>query len=87
MRAVSNVRESPRRILLPTQFQQTFSFVSLSEGNLAEDYAVAPVKSASGATLEFKLIYNSYDADNSRASLDTMVGFGWTHTYNDFLFS
>ncbi len=36
--------------------------------------------------MDFTLIYNSYDADGSRASLDTMVGFGWTHSYNDFLF-
>jgi RHS repeat-associated protein len=64
-----------------------FSFVSLTEGNVSEDYTVANVKSAFGTAIEFRLIYNSYNADNSRASLDTMVGFGWTHTFNDFLFA
>ena len=61
--------------------------VSLTEGNISEDFSVAKVKGAFGTVMDFNLIYNSYNADNSRASLDTMVGFGWTHTYNDFLFA
>jgi YD repeat-containing protein len=61
--------------------------VSLTEGNVGEDYPVAPVQSAFGATMDFSLMYNSYNADGTRASLDTMVGYGWTHSYNDFLFS
>ncbi len=69
------------------QYQQSFSSVSLTEGNISEDFSVAKVKSAFGTVMDFNLIYNSYNADNSRASLDTMVGFGWTHTYNDFLFA
>lgn len=63
------------------------SFVSFTEGNLGEDYHIAQVRSAFGATMDFTLIYNSYNADGTRASLDTMVGFGWTHSYNDFLFA
>ena len=69
------------------QNQTSYSSVSMTEGNVSEDYVVAQVRSAFGTTLEFRLIYNSYNADNSRASLDTMIGFGWTHTFNDFLFT
>jgi RHS repeat-associated protein len=32
-------------------------------------------------------VYNSYNADASRAQLDTGVGWGWTHSYNIFLFN
>ena len=38
-------------------------------------------------TIDFSLVYNSYNADGSRTSLDTILGFGWTHSYNIFLFS
>ena len=69
------------------QYGMSFSYVSLTEGNIAEDFDVAHVKSAFGPAMDFRLIYNSYNADNSRASLDAMVGFGWTHSYNDFLFA
>jgi RHS repeat-associated protein len=63
------------------------SFVSFTEGNLAETYAGPVVKSDFGTTLSFNLIYNSYNADGSRASINTVLGYGWTHTYNEFLFS
>ena len=33
------------------------------------------------------MTYNSYNADGSRAAIDTGMGYGWTHTYDDFLFS
>jgi YD repeat-containing protein len=33
------------------------------------------------------MTYNSRDADGSRAQLDTGMGYGWTHSYNIFLFS
>jgi RHS repeat-associated protein len=59
---------------------------SLSEGNLREDYPVVTVTSAYGPTLPFTLTYNSYNADGSRAQLDTGLGFGWTHTYDTLLF-
>src|SRR5215469_18019713 len=71
----------------PPQSASGKSFISLTEGNLTESYHVAQVRSAFGVTMDFKLVYNSYNADNSRTSLDTMVGFGWTHTYNEFLFA
>ena len=63
------------------------SFVSLTEGNVAETYSGPVVKSAFGPTLKFDLIYNSYNADGSRGSFNTVLGYGWTHSYNEFLFS
>ena len=69
------------------QGQSGGSFVSLTEGNVGDDYHVSQVRSAFGAAMDFTLIYNSYNADGTRAALDTMIGFGWTHSYNDFLFS
>ena len=40
-----------------------------------------------GSTINFFLAYNSYNADGSRAQIDTVMGYGWTHSYNIFLFS
>ena len=37
--------------------------------------------------ISFKMNYNSYNADGSRTQIDTGMGYGWTQTYNDFLFS
>ncbi len=45
----------------------TYSFVSLTEGNFAETYSGPVAKSALGPTLGFDLIYNSYNADGTRA--------------------
>jgi len=70
-----------------SQHLKTYSFVSLTEGNVAETYSTARVTSTFGPTLMFNLIYNSYNADGTRASIDSGIGYGWTHTYNDFLFS
>ncbi len=69
-----------------TQHLPTYSFVSLTEGSVAETYSAARVTSAFGPTLMFNLIYNSYNADGTRASVDTGMGYGWTHSYNEFLF-
>jgi RHS repeat-associated protein len=63
------------------------SSVSLTEGTNAETYSGPVVKSAFGPTLMLDLTYNSYDADGSRASINTVLGYGWTHNYNEFLFS
>lgn len=70
-----------------SQHLNTYSFVSLTEGNVAETYSAAKVMSAFGPTLTFDLIYNSYNADGTRVSSDTGIGYGWTHTYNDYLFT
>jgi RHS repeat-associated protein len=45
------------------------------------------VRSGFGSTISFSLVYNSYNADGSRAQLDTGIGWGWTHSYNIFLFN
>ncbi len=60
--------------------------ISLSEGNLTETYHVSALKSAPGPTIDFFLTYNTYNADDSRERVDTGLGFGWTHSYNIFLF-
>ncbi len=36
--------------------------------------------------MKLALTYNSRDADGSRAQMDTVLGYGWTHSYNTFLF-
>src|SRR5262245_52324987 len=59
---------------------------SLSEGNLQETYPIVSVRSGFGPTLSLSLTYNSYNADGSRALVDTVLGYGWTHSYNIFLF-
>jgi hypothetical protein len=59
---------------------------SLTEGDLREDYPVSSIKSQSGSTLDLGLTYNSYNADGSKAQVDTGLGLGWTHSYNIFLF-
>ena len=69
------------------QFSPAYSRVSLTEGDFVEDYSTVRLRSAFGPALDFQLTYNTYNADGSRASIDTVMGYGWTHTYNDFLFS
>jgi RHS repeat-associated protein len=49
--------------------------------------SVSTIQSTSGRTLDFSLTYNTYNADGSRAQVDTVMGYGWTHSYNVFLFS
>jgi RHS repeat-associated protein/uncharacterized repeat protein (TIGR01451 family) len=61
--------------------------ISLTEGNLIETYQGMTVRSAFGSTMDFSLTYNSYNADGSRAQLDAGLGYGWTHSFNVFLFS
>jgi RHS repeat-associated protein len=71
----------------PTRQQAGAISTSLTEGNSQDNYQVVNIQSAYGPTLPFSLTYNSYNADGSRAQLDTGLGFGWTHTYNALLFS
>ena len=68
---------------------QSFGGSSLSstEGNLQERYNVTSLGSSAGATIDLNLTYNSFDADASWAKVDTVLGYGWTHSYNMFLFS
>lgn len=63
------------------------SFVSTSFGTMGETYPVVNARSANGAGLELSLYYASYIADGEKASLNTVMGFGWSHSYNIFLFT
>ena len=60
--------------------------ISRAEGNLSEQLALSTVSASTGTTLFMTAIYNSYNADGSRAQVDTVMGYGWTHAYNVFLF-
>ena len=63
------------------------SFISASHGTMGDDYHVLSTPSANGAGLDLSFYYTSYTADGSKASLNTVMGFGWSHSYNIFLFS
>jgi RHS repeat-associated protein len=76
------------------------TMISLSEGNLTETLNVSEIKTSACPTcipsrvnfsnahgISFDVTYNSRDANGLRARLDTVMGFGWTHSYNIFLFS
>ncbi|MGY6276992.1 RHS repeat-associated core domain-containing protein [Methylomonas sp. MgM2] len=60
--------------------------MSNTEGLLGETYPVFQTSGANNALLEFYLYYASYNA-NGDPSLDTVTGFGWSHSYNIFLFT
>lgn len=70
----------------PSNRAEAEGSVSLSEGNLGYRQAVTSLRSASGVTAGLQLVYNSYNADGSRAQVDTGLGYGWTHSWNVFLF-
>jgi RHS repeat-associated protein len=61
--------------------------VGLTEGNEREIVPITTVQSSTAPTLELNLTYNSYNADSSHALVDTVLGYGWTHSYNAFLFA
>jgi RHS repeat-associated protein len=68
------------------QRSNTNSSISDSNGNLIERLNISGITGGSGANIVFTAVYNSYNADYSRAQLDTVMGYGWTHSYNIFLF-
>ena len=61
----------------------TTSSNSISEGNLMEQAAISKI----GSTISLNAMYNTFNADGSRAMLDTVMGYGWTHSYNIFVFA
>lgn len=65
----------------------TSTALSRTERNLMETVPILDVRSRFGPTIDLAFTYNSYNADNSQATLDTVAGYGWTHSYNVFLFS
>ncbi|GLI36810.1 hypothetical protein KI811_17690 [Geobacter hydrogenophilus] len=62
------------------------SFTSTSSGTMGETYPVVSARNANGAGLELSLHYASYVADGEKATLNTVMGYGWSHSYNIFLF-
>ena len=70
-----------------SQRSDTGTSVSRTEGNLIEPMPISTTQSAGGQTINLEAIYNSYNADGSRAAVDTVMGYGWTHSYNIFLFT
>src|SRR5688500_2034813 len=61
---------------------------SYTEGNTGEtSRGGQTASSAFGPTLSFSAVYNTKLADGSHARTDTVLGIGWTHSYNAFLFS
>lgn len=58
-----------------------------TQGDLSEQYSNPSLRSAFGTTIDLNLNYRSYNADDSRAQIDSGMGYGWTHTYNTYLFS
>lgn len=71
----------------PTRLPAGNAAGSLSEGNLQLEYPVGKLFSSTGPTIDFNLIYNTYNADASKAQVDTGLGLGWSHSYNIYLFS
>jgi RHS repeat-associated protein len=69
------------------QRTDTTTCISRTEGNLSDSVSVASIRSAFGSTLNLSLIYTTYNADGSRATVDSILGYGWTHSLNVFLFS
>ncbi len=72
---------------LTQQGSPTGTSISRTEGTLNEMVPVSNAQSALGSTMPFAMLYSSYNADGSRSWVDTGMGYGWTHTYNVFLFS
>jgi len=60
---------------------------SLTEGNFTENAGITQLQSGTGPTLKLNVAYNSFNADGSQAGIDTVLGYGWTHSYNALLFS
>src|SRR5262245_53625247 len=61
--------------------------LSSTEGNRSDSYSGATVSSAFGPKLDFSAVYNTKQADGSQSRIDTVMGLGWTHSYNTLLFT
>jgi len=70
----------------PNYYSTGTKGLGYTEGNHREAIPILTARSDFGPTLELNLTYNSYNADGSHATLNTGLGFGWTHSYNAFLF-
>ncbi|MFC1602278.1 RHS repeat-associated core domain-containing protein [Pseudomonadota bacterium] len=59
---------------------------SLVKSSVCETHSVSNATGANSAGTEVSLNYASYNADGEKAILSTVMGFGWSHSYNIFLF-
>lgn len=64
-----------------------WGFASLSAGLYGDSNLVTSMPSANGEGLELSLWYAGDNANGNNASLDTGTGFGWSHSYNIYLFT
>jgi len=60
--------------------------LGLATGNICETYPVTDTAPANSAGVRVSLHYASFNADGEKASLNTVMGFGWSHSYNIYLF-
>lgn len=63
-----------------------WGFVSYTEGLFGDNNSVVSMPSGNSEGLDFSLHYASYNANGNNASLDSVMGFGWSHSYNLYLF-
>ena len=63
------------------------SFISASSGVMGDSYPVVQTGGLEGAGLSLELFYASYNADGEKAMLATVMGIGWSHSYNIILFA
>lgn len=61
--------------------------VTNTDGLLSETQSVINTSSTHDEGLSLSLRYASNNANGESVSLDTLLGFGWSHSYNIFLFS
>src|SRR5260221_5069608 len=75
--------------VVPSPADASGTAISLTEGNLTDRQTFAVVNPNGSLThgLAFSAAYNSRDADGSHVQLDTVMGYGWTHSFNVFLFN
>ena len=59
--------------------------ISATNGTVYTDVPICQVYSAEGATIDFRLHYDSGKADGTIARRRTVSGYGWTHNYNIYL--
>lgn len=63
------------------------SLISASLGTMGETHSVVSAPGANGAGFDLSLQYASYVADGEKASVATVMGYGWSHSYNLFVFT
>lgn len=56
-------------------------------GEFTDTYPLINALDAEGTGLNLSLHFNGENANGEKASLDTGIGFGWSHSYNTLLFT